>query len=93
MRFLYAVFDRKAQSYGPVMSYPHDAVATRDFGTACADSNSMLSKYPEDFELRCIGTLDDGDFCPVTSCEPHVVVTAAAVKAMNESGPELVREA
>lgn len=98
MRFIYAVFDKKAKAYGALVSATHDAVATRDFGAACQDGSTSLSRFPEDFELHRLGQLQDqlvGDReIPVVGCEPVVVVTAAAVKAMGQpSRPELVKEA
>lgn len=93
-RSLYSVWDRKAKAYGPVMAYQHEAQAVRDFGQACADPQSMLSKYPDDFELHRIADVaDEEEFQPVVGCRPECVVTAQAVIAIGSSGPRMEREA
>lgn len=94
MKQLYAVFDRKAKAYGPIMGYAHDAVAVRDFSTACQDEQSNLCRFPEDFELHDVGIFEDSDSAePVHGSAPRVVITASAVKAMNAQGPKLAKEA
>lgn len=97
MRLLFVVLDKKADSYGPVMSYAHDAVAVRDFGQACLDPQSTISKYPQDFELHCVGGYEDTNVSkqgePVVSQIPRVVITAAGFLAAQAKGPELAREA
>lgn len=95
MRQLYSVWDRKAEAYGPVMSYAHDAVAVRDFQSACAEPSSSLYRYPSDFELHSIAELQDSPVMPVEAHAPRVVITAAAIAALRpaEGKPELVKEA
>lgn len=97
MRLLYAVYDRKADAFGPVMSYQHDAVAVRDFGQAALDPNSSIHRYPEDFELQCIGGYEDTHVSkqgePVVSCSPRVVITASGFLAAQATGPQLSKEA
>lgn len=87
MKLLYAVYDKKASAYGPVMQIGHDAVATREFGAICEHERSTIAKYPEDFELHCIGEFhddapmatidfdDDKNAC-VRGITPRVVITA-----------------
>lgn len=60
---LYVCFDRVSESViGQVMQFPHDAPAVRMFADALA-SDGFLAKHPQDFELRCIGSVG------MTSCE------------------------
>lgn len=85
MKQLYAIFDKKSESYGPLMGVAHEAIAVREFGSACDSSDSFLSKYPEDFELHYLGDFSDvrGD-CegtnvkPVVGAAPMVVISATA---------------
>lgn len=103
MKLLYAVFDKKARAYGPIVSAAHDAVATRDFVAACSDGQSALSRFPEDFELHGVGEFQDSLFLGVKDGKdglkaehaqigvvvfggyPRVVITASAVKALNDA--------
>lgn len=94
MKKLYAVRDIKAKSYGPVGGYAHEAVAVREFQLQCNNPESFLNKYPEDFELVCVGEFDDapkGDavICPVVGCEPVVVLRATTVRGMAEDSAQL----
>lgn len=97
MRLLYAVYDKKADAFGPVMSYAHDAVAVRDFGQACLDANSSIHRYPADFQLECIGGYEDTKVSataePVVGCARRVVITADGFLAAQATGPQAVREA
>lgn len=93
MRHLYAIFDKKATAYGPVVSAAHDAVATRDFVAACGDPNSSLARFAEDFEFHRLASLDERTGRIAQEGLPAVIVTASAVKAMNAAGPELLKEA
>lgn len=81
MKRLYAIFDKKAKSYGPIFGVPHDAVAIREFGAAVESPNSVLAKYPEDFELHVVGSFFDDSVMPVVGFEPTVVITASAYVA------------
>lgn len=90
MRLLYAIYDKKAETYGPVVSAAHDAVATRDFASSCADERTALHQYPQDFELHRLGTFHDvaspiaeaGEL--VVHAKPVLIVTAEAVRAMTK---------
>lgn len=86
---LYALHDRKAKSLSSFHVERSDTVASRAFAEAVLQSNSVLGKYPDDFELvsLCDVSQDyDNDF-PATAqyfVEPHnavVVITAAQVMA------------
>lgn len=59
MKKLFAIYDVKSESYGPVFGVPHDAVAIREFGAALSNEQSPLAKYPDDFELHCVGEFVD----------------------------------
>lgn len=55
---LYAVYDKKAQSEMNIFEMPNDLVAMRDFAQACTNDKSMITKYPEDYALACLGTIN-----------------------------------
>lgn len=96
MKRLYAVFDKKAQAYGSVMVVAHHAQATREFVAGVEQEKSVLAKYPEDFELRCVGWYYDEEpdrDGPVFSIAPEVVITAEQVLAMRPREMTLVKEA
>lgn len=62
MKFLYCVRDVKANDVGDqVMVCRADAVAIRAFSDALSstDPRSLMAKYPDDYELICIGAMSD----------------------------------
>lgn len=94
MKFLYCVYDRKAKAYGPLTAYRNDTVAIRDFSQVVADKDSIISKYPEDFELHKLGTfVDDPAGTPegelpdfvITGDKTSLVVSGVSVKALEGS--------
>lgn len=99
---LYSVMDVKSEQYGPIMALHHDAVAIREFAAAIDQPNSMIAKYPEDFELHCVGSFEPEwkrfddirhGVLPVQGHVPSVVITATALVASRASGPAIVKEA
>lgn len=53
---VYSVKDIKSELFANPFIQENNAVAIRNFGTACEDEKSKLNKYPEDFVLHHIGT-------------------------------------
>lgn len=54
-----SVLDIKGGFYSaPFVSYNED-MASREFGAVVRDSNSLMSKFPEDFRLVCLAEFDD----------------------------------
>lgn len=60
---LYALHDKKAKSLSNFVVERSDAVATRFFAEAVLQPNSVIGKYPDDFELvaLCDVSQDYGD--------------------------------
>lgn len=58
---LFTVKDVKAGRFTGVVMFPNRQVALRAFSTAVNDksSQSLLSQYPEDAQIFCVGTFDD----------------------------------
>lgn len=58
---LFSIFDTKSNVYGPVMSFVNDNTAIRAFMEMLVnpDPNSLLSLYPADYLLYCVGIFDN----------------------------------
>lgn len=99
MKLLFAVRDVVANAFGSLHAEKHEAVAIRNFVTACVEPGSMFQKFPADYELVCLGHFgeDEGeiDVHPIVGAAPRVVITAAAAiaSATPAGQPALVKEA
>lgn len=56
--YLTALYDKRAGVYQNLTIVGATAYAVRGFIDAVKDENSALSKYPEDFRLVCLGTMN-----------------------------------
>lgn len=56
---LYALHDKKANALSSFHVEKSDAVASRGFAEAVSQPNSVFGKYPDDFELVAIASVDD----------------------------------
>jgi hypothetical protein len=56
---IFSLFDEKAQTYNTPQYLAHEGEALRMLLTTLDDNKSMVSKFPEDFSLYCLGTFDD----------------------------------
>ena len=54
-----SVLDVKANAFATPFFVPNRSMAVRSFGDAVLDTNSMLAKHPEDYNLYQLGTYDD----------------------------------
>ncbi|AXH77353.1 MAG: hypothetical protein [Microviridae sp.] len=84
---LYALHDKKAKALSNFNVERSDAVASRLFAEAVNQQNSILSKYPEDFELVSLCDVsqeyeDLSDLQLVSSVQFSVVLTAAQVVSL-----------
>jgi len=59
IKFLFSVYDSKAAVYSNPFVSLNQAVALRDFNRAATDSNSDISRFPEDYTLVELGEFDD----------------------------------
>lgn len=55
---LYSIYDRKAAYYLPIMTVRSDADAERQFQEIVVQSDTPVSKYPADYDLVCLGSID-----------------------------------
>ena len=76
---LYSVYDKKADVYSPIMQFDNDVSAVRNFQQACAQNDSLLSRYPDDFRLDYVGDFDSklGILYPINA--PKVIVEASSL--------------
>lgn len=56
---MYSIRDSKAEIFNAPFYKKTHGEAERDFQTAVLDEKTMLSKYPEDFDLWYLGDYDD----------------------------------
>lgn len=56
---LFSIFDIKAATFGGPFIAHNAALAMRNVSAAVRDGVSLLSKYPEDFQLFHLGSFDD----------------------------------
>ena len=56
---LYAIFDRQRMAYLAIMEKPNHAVALRDFDSIAKDKSGLVNRYPEDFAMYYLGTMDE----------------------------------
>lgn len=55
---LYSIYDRKAQYYLPAFQADRDITAHRQFNDLVVTSDMPISRYPADFDLIRLGTID-----------------------------------
>ena len=56
---IYSLFDIKSGAYAQPFYAPNRAVALRHLEAGREDENSLLSKFPGDFQLFELGTFND----------------------------------
>lgn len=68
---IYSLYDRKAAYYLPLFQMRGHADATRQFTEIITQSDTPVSKYPADYDLVCLGSIDleTGQIDPVYPCE------------------------
>lgn len=83
MKYLFSVYDKKADLFGPPFLAENEGVAVRMFEQMVMAPENMVSSYPEDFTLECIGTFD-----PATGVVERAnigqIATATAVMVASE---------
>lgn len=93
--YLYSVKDKVANVYVEVMTAVNNLVARRNFYSAATVSGSQISRFPNDFELYCIGSFDNDSGVITALAAPELVAPSAInpdtlVKAV--AGQTSVRE-
>lgn len=83
---VYSIFDKKAGIYEIPFFMNNDVQATRAFMNACKDENSNYAKWPEDYELRKIGTfcINNGKIQKLEENEKFVLIEAKNIVEKKE---------
>lgn len=58
---LYSIYDSKAEQFSPPQVYHNDMLALRAFEGIVNDDKMLIKKYPEDFSIYYVGSLDDSN--------------------------------
>lgn len=75
---LYQIYDLKAEkAAGPIMSQGRDGPAIRSFLAILGQPDTLPGQYPQDFELRYLGTQDEETGVIAAALPPQVVATGA----------------
>lgn len=56
---IFSVFDVKSDLYGVPFFMPSRGQAIRAFSDLAVDPQAVVSRYPDDFQLRVIGSFND----------------------------------
>lgn len=73
---IYSIFDKKVGAYKPPFHAVHVAEATRSMQMVLEDSKSLLAKFPGDYALYLLGTMDTANgsiFAPATGTPSFVI--------------------
>ncbi|UPW40926.1 nonstructural protein [Sigmofec virus UA08Rod_6110] len=88
MAYLYSILDTKSNMYGPIISFQNDSTAMRSFTEmiVSGDQNSLLSLYPADYILFCLGNFEqsDGLISPLNAPQLVITGTEAVTRAIDE---------
>lgn len=76
----FAIYDKKSLSYGQAFPSMTFGSAERSFKDSVNQSDTPHSKYPEDFTLYYLFTLDDETGRVEQDDPPRVIVEALALK-------------
>ncbi len=79
-QILVNIYDQKAKNYGFVQTHPHLVSAERMLLEMIASGQGNVAKYPEDFSLYQIGTIDleSGEIVP--NFPPQLICHAIDIK-------------
>lgn len=75
MKKLYAVYDKKAMFYSPIMCFENKVFALREFEQLVRNEKTQIHQYPADFRLDYLGEYDDNNGT-ISPCLPEIVVEA-----------------
>jgi len=82
---VFGIRDIKAGAYGTPFFSTTVGVAQRMFTDLVNDPKTTVSRYPSDFTLYELGTVDDVTGVLTSLKDPHCLDTAAAVKSRVDS--------
>nr|QJB19818.1 MAG: nonstructural protein [Microvirus sp.] len=76
---MYSIRDAKAEAYNPPFYKKTHGEAERDFTELTKTPDSMVCKYPEDYDLYFCGTYDDQTGLVESLKTPQHIVKAATL--------------
>lgn len=76
---LFTIKDIKSNSYGAPFASVNSGSATRTVAMAMEDKTSLLARYPSDFELWAVGSMDEKTAALTT--ETEFIVNLSTLKA------------
>jgi len=76
---MYAIYDRKLREYGSILLSPNEASMFRTIQVGVKGSQSLMEKYPTDFELHKLGEFDSSTGEVKVDGRPHVVALLSDV--------------
>lgn len=82
--YLTAIKDKKANVFQAFNFSPNLENAKRQFKIACADSNSLLSKFTADYDLYLLASLDD--VCPDSSYSSSLELLVSGESVVKDNG-------
>lgn len=80
---VYTIHDSKGDAYSAPFHQFNEQLARRSFEAETMNPNSMISKFPEDFDLYHLGTFDIRTAKYELFDTPKHVVKATKVQAQN----------
>jgi len=90
---VYSVFDKKLQEFGQLAVSKNDESMRRAMFDGVKGSNSMIEKYPEDYDLYCVGEFEQAQGLLSGWKGPAILVCNAADLMAAGEQPRLVRDA
>lgn len=92
-KLLCVIRDRLSDSCGPVMAFPAIPAAIRQFSDVAVDSQTMVARHPEDFDLLHIANMDERSGAVEAVTPPVVLLTGvqwlASQKPSGQTDPQL----
>lgn len=76
---IFSIFDRKSLAFATPFFMKTTGEATRALREHLKDGNSLISKYPEDFELYEVGGFDDQTGRLIDPQESQFILNAASL--------------
>lgn len=86
---VFSILDTKSGAYGPLICFQNELIAVRSFQEmiCSGDKNSLLSLYPADYLLCCIGHFDNETGVITPLAAPSHIITG--LDAYNKGFAEL----
>jgi len=83
---IYSLYDRKLREFGPLVVSNNDESVVRALREGLPGSGGTVNKYPEDFDLMCLGALDVDTGLIVPERVPLLVVNVRSALTPPEGG-------